>query len=259
MPQLEQLWNQYKDKGLHIFHVEKQGTTKEDLIKFCKEKRLTFPQTIGGDFDKYTSPGGLPYAFVVGVDGKVIWEGRSGYKGVVHQEIKKVLYPGLGKREVARSLRKAAAEFARQRFAKAYSKAESELEKAEKDSDSEVIAEAKYIMERVNKLGSARKAMAVNAENEREFGTAYISYRMLSKQFKGMPLGDEMKAAYKRLDDDKELKREVKAALAFDKLLESQVNIYKPSVKKQQLLAFAKKFEGTRAAEKATEEANSIN
>ena len=103
LPSVEALWQKNKDRGLHIFLVESQGGTLEDISKYVKDRNLTFPVAIRNecDFDGYKGGNGLPYAFVVGPDGKVAWQGRDGYAAVIEKELARIKYPGLGKLDVA--------------------------------------------------------------------------------------------------------------------------------------------------------------
>lgn len=258
MPQLEQLWKENQDKGLHIFHVERQGSSADQIRDFVKQRRLTFPQTLGGDFSKYEGGNGLPYAFVIGVDGKVLWQGRSGYKQVIHEELKKVLYPGLGKREVSKELVKSARLFAAKKFAKSLSEAKEELEKLEGEESGEIAQEARYIISRIEKLGKLRQDKATQAKSEKEYFEAYRIYRELAVQYSGHEIGDLAKSAYKEMDSDSKIKKEVKAEQTLLVLLSRLEKEYDLEKKRLTLEAFAKQYEGMTAGRKAKEEAASI-
>ena len=80
LPSVEALWKKNKDQGLHVFLVESQGHGLDELTKYAANKGLTFPIAIRNscDFGGYKGGNGLPYAFVVGPAGKVVWQARMG-------------------------------------------------------------------------------------------------------------------------------------------------------------------------------------
>jgi thiol-disulfide isomerase/thioredoxin len=105
MPGLQRLWEEYRYRGLHIFHVESQNHTADEIRAYCEKMGYHFPQTLREgetDFGAYPGPGSLPYGYLIGAEGKVIWQGRRGYEEVIADEIPKIRYPGLGKSEVSR-------------------------------------------------------------------------------------------------------------------------------------------------------------
>jgi hypothetical protein len=112
------MWNEYGGKGLNMYLLESQGTAEEKLKAFLKGKGFTAPVQMGG-MAGYPGDRGLPFAYVIGVDGTVVFEGRGDYHAAVKVEMAKIKYPGLGKLEVAKGLEKAAGNF----VAKAYAKA----------------------------------------------------------------------------------------------------------------------------------------
>ena len=165
MPSLQQLWSEAKDKGLHIIHVESQGHSADEVRAFCEKRGVTFPNTTDrGGFSAYPGDNGLPYAYVIGVEGKVLFQGRGNYKEVIHQELAKVRYPGLGKRSVAEPVHKAATLFGGRQYSKAIAEAEKTRDKlaadAEKDAAKaapEAIADAEYVVARALAVAERRR------------------------------------------------------------------------------------------------------
>ncbi|MCI0650453.1 MAG: hypothetical protein L0Z55_01070 [Planctomycetes bacterium] len=260
MPQLERLWNEFKDKGLHIFHVESQGTSEDDLKKFCRAKGMTFPQVMGqGSFSGYEGGSGIPYAFVIGADGKVIWQGREGYHAVITEEMAKVRFPGLGKGSVAKGLEKAAATFAQKNYGKAMADAQKKLEaeKGKSSADAAVVADAEHIIARATAVGERLQKKAENAKAEREYAIAMATYKILEDGFKGQPFGDNAATALDAMKADKEISKEVKALQQLDAML-AQLEKAAADEKKKNLKAFAEKFKGLKAAEKADQMAANL-
>src|SRR5262249_7613171 len=89
MPEVQALWTKYEGKGLHVFMLERQGHDEAAITKVFRSRGLTFPGVLEGSFP-FQGAGTLPYAYVIGVDGPVIFEGHSGYWAVIDEEIQKV-------------------------------------------------------------------------------------------------------------------------------------------------------------------------
>ncbi|MGE3163871.1 MAG: TlpA family protein disulfide reductase [Planctomycetota bacterium] len=252
MPALQRIWTELGGKGLHVFHIESQGHTAAEVETYCEKMGYTFPQTMrsgASDFGGYQGGNGLPYAFLIGVDGTVIWQGSSGYEAKIAEEVAKVRYPGLGRSEVAAGLEKAAHFFATGKYANAISEAEKKRERAE--GNDAVLADATYIIDRVRLAGERLKAAAERACTNREYGLALATYTELSRGFKGQPIADEVTAKVAEMRKDPAIKKELNAEGALEGLLEK---VKKAPTREQQiqlLEAFAKSFDGTKAAEKA--------
>jgi len=89
MSEVQSLWNKYEGKGLHVFMLERQGHDEAAITKAFRNRGLTFPDVLEGSFP-FQAVDKLPYAYVIGVDGTVIFEGHDGYSAVIEDEIKKV-------------------------------------------------------------------------------------------------------------------------------------------------------------------------
>lgn len=262
MPKIQRIWDDYKTRGLHIFHVESQNHTPEQILAYCDKKGYDFPQTLRSgesDFGNYPFGSGLPYAFLIGVDGKVIWQGRHGYEEVIAEEIKKVRYPGLGKTEIPKDLRKSAKLFATRKYGSAIKEARKKLEAGATDEvDPLVVEGAEYIIERANRIGEIMKASAESAKEDREYGRARDTLKQITRLFKGFPVAEEASGMLEVFKTDAAIKKEIKA----DRTLEAVMGqVAKAPTKDKQatmLRAFAKKFDGTRAAEKALARSESL-
>ena len=89
MSEVQALWNAYGGRGLHVFMLERQGHDEAAITQVFRRRGLTFPDVLEGNFP-FWGVGSLPYAYVIGVDGTVIFEGHDGYSAVIEEEIKKV-------------------------------------------------------------------------------------------------------------------------------------------------------------------------
>lgn len=252
LPSVQGLWTKHGGKGLHIFLVESQGGTLEDITKYAAERGLTFPMPIrnGSSFENYPGGSGLPYAFVIGPDNKVVWQGRSGYEAVIETQLKRIKYPGLGKLDVAKELEKSATLFGTGEFAKAAEEAAKVKEK--KGDDAAVVADADYIIARVEARATALRGKIDAAKGARRYHEAVKGLETLSgKGFKGMEAATAAEAELKELKADKTIKEELKAWDALAKVVEANEKEKVAAVKKKNLENFAKKNEGMAAAEEA--------
>lgn len=259
LPSIQALWTKHGGKGLNIFLVESQGGTLDDITQYAKDRGLTFPMPIrnGSSFENYQGGNGLPYAFVIGPDSKVVWQGRSGYEAVIETQLKRIKYPGLGKLDVVKDLEKSAVLFGTGEFAKAAEEAAKVKEK--KGEDAAVAADADYIIARVESKVTALRGKIDAAKGAKRYHEAVKALETLSgKGFKGMEAATAAESELKELKADKEVKEELKAWDALAKVLEANEKEKVASVKKKNLETFAKKNDGTAAAEEAAKLAGEV-
>jgi hypothetical protein len=193
LPSVEALWKNNKDKGLHIFLVESQGGTLEDITKYAQQRGLTFPIPIasGSDFSNFPGGNGLPYAFVIGPDGKVAWQGRDGYASAAVKELERIKYPGLGKLDVAPELVKAATSFGTGNYAAAREEA---LKVKEKEADNEAaVADADYIIKRVDDRVVALRARIEANEKAKSDADKKKNLIKFYEKYEGMAAAEEAK------------------------------------------------------------------
>ena len=88
IPHLNALNKKFKEKGLIIVGISDEK--KEDVEKFRKGLPMEYTVAIGGAaLEKTLGISGIPHAFIVGKDGKVVWEGHP--MKLTDAEIEKVL------------------------------------------------------------------------------------------------------------------------------------------------------------------------
>lgn len=251
LPSLQAMWEKHKDDDFQMLLVNRQGGTIEDMAKFLKSKGVTapVPMTSGGtDFSKYNGGGGLPYAWVIGPDGKVVWQGRKGYHAVILKQLERIKYKGLGKLEVHEDAEKAAEAFSKGDFADARKEA---TEAKEKNADDEaLVADADYIIAKVDAKIAALWAAVETAKEAKRWHEVERGLEALSdKPFKGLEAYDKAKEALKELKKDKDIKKEIKAWEALEKLLASHKD--DDERLRKALIKFAEKNEGLAAADEA--------
>ncbi|MCA8937320.1 MAG: redoxin domain-containing protein [Planctomycetes bacterium] len=258
MPEVQGLWNKFEGKGLHIFMCERQNHSEAEIQKIYTSKGLTFPQVIEGNMGGFPGVGRIPYAYVIGVDGTVVFEGSTGYGAAIETEIEKIKYLGLGKNDVAPGLEKAATAFSQKDYAKA--REEAMKEKESNADDEAVVADADFIINKVDALVAQLFADVETAKQSRRYHEAVATLeRLAGKEFKGLEAADKAKDDLKELKKDKQVKEELKAWDAFDKTIEANEKTDSEDAKRANLEKFIKKYEGTAAAEEAAGLASNLS
>lgn len=249
LPSIQKLWQDNKDKGLNVFLFETDGTSADKLFGFMMERGITVPTYVGAP-PAYKGDGSQPYHYVIGVDGRVVFEGHGNWQGAVEAELKKIKYPGLGKHNIAKGAEKAADFFAKRNYVKAIEEANKILEKEKTGPNS---TDAQYIIDRCNWMMERLQARAEKAVEDKDYLAALAALDHLAAGFKGDETGTKAAARAKELKDDKDIKKEIDAQAEF---IKKQEELKKPAAKsaKAKILrdwAATKKFEGTKAVEDA--------
>ncbi|MHC4840178.1 MAG: peroxiredoxin family protein [Planctomycetota bacterium] len=258
LPSIQSFYEENKDRGLHIFLVNRQAATFTQMEEFAEKKGLTFaiPMDSSG-FSNFPGDGGLPYTYVIGPDGKVAFQGRGNYKAECSKQLDRIVYKGLGKLSVAKECKKAATEFSKGNFAKA--RAEAEKVK-EKEANSEtVVGDAEFIIARVDKKIDTLQAKVEAKKSARRYHEMVATLEVLSgKGFKGLDCSSKAADELKALKKDKEVKVELKAWDALAKVIAGNKKAKDSATKKKNLFKFYEKNEGTAAADEAKKMADKI-
>jgi len=251
IPHVQKLQEEFGDKGLHIFAFEVQGSA-EDVARDTAKSRgaKTYPVAMGGPSGYSNSTGGIPHGWLVGVEGKVIWEGNPGdgkMDQILRAEMAKVKFPGLGKVAFDKGVNPILSKFMKRDYAGARIEAQKMIEGAK--ASEAVAADAEHISKRITSIGEKKLAAAKAREGEKRYGAAAEIYGFLAGAYKGAEEGKAASDRLKEMKADKEIQREMQAAEALKGLVASLER--KPAEEKKAALesfAKAKKFEGTQAA-----------
>lgn len=160
LPSNEAFWKEMEPKGLHMFLVHAQSETKEWMQDYAKTRGLTFPIAMQSECTFENYDGGvrihLPYAFVIGPDGKVAWQGEKGYEAQVRTQMDRIKYPKLRRMDVAPEVVAAATAFEAGSYADA--RAAAEKAKAFEGANEEAVADADYVIQKVDEQVAALRA-----------------------------------------------------------------------------------------------------
>lgn len=253
IPHLVDLQADYGGRGLHIFAFEAQGHTPDE-IKACMEERGggSYPVAAGGGAS-YQTDGGIPHAWLIGVDGKVIWQGNphdGNLDRLMKEELAKVRYPGLGRLEFSSDVSKVVKSFLKGDLGGAREAAEKIV--ADEKASAEAKEEAQHIIGKIQAKLDSRRSKAEAAVADRRYADALEIYSWIKGAFAKTEDGDAADELLKTWKKDKDIQREIEAAEALAGLL-AQLKSASADAKVAALEKFAatKKYEGTKAAEEA--------
>jgi hypothetical protein len=252
LPALQKLYDDNKAKGFHMFHVDCQNATRERMTDFLRQHNNTVPTPIGGsDFSAYrnASPGGLPYAYVIGVDGTVVWEGRNGYAAVIQTELAKIKYPGLGKLDVARGLERAASAFSEGQLGRA--KDEAQKAKERNEDNEELVADAEFIINRVDARVAQMRASIEEAKQARRYHEAIVTLEEIQTAFRGSDLAKEAADEVRDMRRDRDIGKELRAWADLERVIQQNERARDDATRRQALNRFYERNEGMAAAEEA--------
>lgn len=284
IPHLNGLQAKFGQKGLVMLTFHAQQATAKELQDFVKEHKIIYPVSDGGG-NSFTGGSGIPIGWLIGVEGKVIWQGNpAGESGkvdkLIEDEIKKIKYPGLGKLDVDPRVAGAATAFAGKQYDKARTDAGKLLERAgvtadqvneageddksiktgEGDTAKEVeltpaLRDAAFIVRRVTETYAGLKSKAEDLEKSKDYLDSQRIWTEVTQQFgKRSEEGTFADEKLKEYRKDKEIQKEIKAQAELATLMTRLANA-RAELRKTELEAFAKKNDGTRAAEKALDAA----
>ncbi len=254
IPHIEKLQKQYGARGLHIFAFEAQNHTADQIkAKIAEKGGKTYPVSAGGG-ENYRGAGGIPVAWLAGVDGTVIWQGNPAAEtekvdALIEQEIQKVRFPGLGKTSFDKAVHKAVSAYMKKDLGDAQSLATKVAEKS--SSSPEAKADAQLVLEKVAEAVKKNWALVETHKANKNYLGAFQILNWFASAMKKTE-GKKAKAIIKELKKDKTVKKEIDAEIKLQKLLHKLAG--KPDAMKAAYLKKfikSKKVQGTQAANRA--------
>lgn len=213
-------WN---GRGLQIWTIHRLDFEKFPQIDvMARSEGWTFPICMGGFYDDKNDFFGYKEGknfrgCVVGIDGKVLWYGKGdAWKEPLEAELKKVVYPNLGKHVVADAAHLTAKKLGEREFGKALVECE-RLLAAEPAGD--VKADLELIAKRANDLARARLEVIKKANEEKRYDIVMATLELLDEEFRTHKYGDDAKAEIKALKKDKAIKKELDAYEGLEKVI----------------------------------------
>lgn len=257
IPHIQQLQDEFGGKGLHIFAFEAQNHSADEIRSTVTARGGRTYAVSSNAANNYQTNGGIPHGWLIGVDGKVIWEGNPGdgrFDQVLRAEMAKVRFPGLGRNDFDKALGKSLQAYSRRDLGVARKEAQKVLDGAR--SSDEAKSDAQYLLERYQQQLDSQWALAQQYETEKRYLDAQEIYGWLAGTMKREELGEQAEARLDAMKADKEVGRELEAAKRLRALM-AQLQGRPAEERRATLERFAQddKFSGTRAAADAREAA----
>ncbi len=222
LSRMNELYEKYSNKGLHILGLYSQGQPLEDLRKVVTDKAIKYPQAIAWiDEEKRWDVSDLPTVYVIGVDGKVKFSGGKGYEKILEEELAKVKHPGLGDLNVPAELMESAKAFAVADYTKAWQLAEAAGSKA--DAADAVVEAASAIKDKVDERLKVLRNKAEVAEVENDWPLVVATWGAIAKRFAGYEDAADAKEKVEKLKADKKVQLELEAATAI-RVIDRELN-----------------------------------
>lgn len=250
---VQHLHDEHAGKGLHIFAFEAQGHSQPE-IEAClaRNGHRSYPVSVGGG-ESYQTDGGIPHGWLIGVDGKVIWQGHPGdgkLDQLITSELAKVRFPGLGRSDFDKALNKSLRAYLERDLGAARREARRVAEN-EKASE-RARADAGWLVEKYGAIAREHLAAAEGELGARRYLEAQRTLSWLADTFAKDEEGAAAQAKLDELEKDPAVKKELEAMKRL-KRLQAALGKAKPAEKKAALEKFARDEEnaGTLAAEEA--------
>lgn len=203
---MHELDGEYGNQGLHFITAYMHPHSMDIIEKSVTDIGFTYPVALDGFNDSRFSNPSLCHVWVIGVDGKVMYDGPQ-WEEAALAELQKVKYPMLGKNKVVKEVEPAATAFGSKEYVKAHKLATAV---SYGDFSDEAIDDADYVIERVEDMVSELEIRAETHEIETSYLQSIICWEKLSA-FAGFEDGSDYKAEIKRIKAIKEFGSEQKA------------------------------------------------
>ncbi len=207
VPHLVQLHEEKKDKGLNIIALT--NNDRGTLEKFVAEKGITYPIAIGGGGAYGVS--GIPHAYLIGADGKVVWEGNpsgANLDAMIDAELEKVRF--FPEADYSKRFNGALSACQKKDWTKALKEAD-KIAADEKRSTEEDIANATALRAYIEGLAADLLEEAKGAAETNDYFAAARAFGALEKQFEGLEASEEAEKTLKAWKKDKAIKKALKA------------------------------------------------
>jgi hypothetical protein len=220
--------------------------------RFVTANNITYPVGIAKNTEGYGS-GGIPHAYLISPDGKVVWDGHPA--SLSNAAVEKLLRKtkDFYIRKVAPEAKPAAAAFSKGKLADAEKLANAI--KGKEGAGREAVADAEYVLARV---GAMRVAWNGKVESGSKSGVYLDVFDALGKIQKHFSGTEEAQAAAKKLAElkaDPSVKLELKASKTLEKLVQQKIGAGRSGKKldavRKRVEKFMKTYDGTKAAERA--------
>lgn len=239
IPHVQGLHEKFADKGLLVFAPHVQSADRETLEMFLLKRGATYPVAVKSNTSDY--PGnGIPRGAIIGVNGKIIWEGHPGSSQcdeIIEEELKKVDF--YGERLIAKSHKAIAKNIFKSKLGDAYAAIKKSGEKGTPDAGLLAVQ---------GRLESKAKAMLARGEAMATAGDyfgAEDKYAEVEKLFKGSEFADTAKEATKAIKAKDDYKVVKQAYGVWQQVVAKASKKKKDAISLAAMLSGSPKFAGT--------------
>jgi len=211
---LNSLWNDYRDKGFNVIAISNEKKLVIERFMHQIDPRMSYPIAVGGGADYEVT--GIPAAYLIGGDGKVVWEGSPGSLSdkLIEENLRKL--PRWSKLGGAKA-QAAGKELDKDDFGKAYQLA-SELVKADGVAKEDAEA-AQKMVEHIKKAGNRRLKYADTLVAGGETSDALAVLEGMTKEFAGTEWAEKAAEKRKTLAESESVKAQLETEQAVAKVL----------------------------------------
>lgn len=202
--------NEYGSKGFTVLALSDEGPAVVE--RFVKDQKLTYPIGVdpGGKTKRSYGVRGIPQAFLINVDGRVIWEGHPGDPSAYQKQLEAELIHAstyVPPKPLHAGLQKALDKAKTGEFAEAIKLARA----AEAAGDDRNV-----LLEGLGAKAKARLARAKGLhEDEGRTYEAQLIFQDLATRYAGLPEADEAKALLDQWKKDKAIGQSLAVSQSF--------------------------------------------
>jgi len=223
MDKLQERWAKHGAKGLWVFAVHRLKENVRQVAKVVRKRGWGFCVAMGSfydddnDFSRYHHDDHVFRVTVIGIDGKAVYYDKTGFETALDAELKKLVYPGLGRHSVNARVSRTAKYFGERKFGHAISEAQKLLAA---NPAQEVVDDAELVVSRARALARKRNERIEEWVADKRYDLALPVLETMVDEFKGHEIGAEARTRLKAIEGDKSLKPELAAYAALKKLNE---------------------------------------
>ncbi len=254
VPRLVEFHQKFEKNGLRVVALSSEDPK---LIEgYVGKKKIPYRVGIddGGNAGKTYGVTGIPAAFAIGPDGKVLWAGHPAE--ISDSTVEKWLR---GAKAGAAGASPVRAAFEKREFARAWKLAEETL--ARPDASAEERALAEKARAKIRERAEARLAAAEKAIEAKDVLASEENLEPVARECAGLEFGTKAADRLAEIRKDPALAPEFAAAKGLKTILAAEPNARKSKEKQaiiEQLRTFAAKNKGTTCAEIARAKADEI-
>ncbi len=262
IPHLNKIHEKYKNDGVVMISLSDEGAEK--VAPFIKEMKMKYmvgdSSTSKNDF----GVNGIPHAFLIDPKGIVRWRDHpmNGLDGQISQAIKKYKPTrrlGTGPIWNASQLTKIERALQKRDFASARTEMRFLDTKSIKMDDKKDPLTQRYtkVMATISRAAEADFLKALKQADDKQYNDAIASFKKLSEDFDGMPIGKKSAEALRKLVDDPAVAKARRGSFN-EKLAANALKRAKGALRAgdrvtayRRLAAIVDKYDGTQTAEDA--------